>query len=160
YLAARHPRGGMDDATPANFRQFLLGGWCDTWFLEMRLVGSLVAVAVTDRLDDGLSAVYTFYDPALAERGLGSFAILKQLEPALSFVLLYLYTRYWIAESPERADSIRVRRFQVCRGGCGDALTRAITSPAGVTPTKAPGVISDSGNFLYNAPIHSSTIRF
>ncbi|MDV3239854.1 MAG: arginyltransferase [Gammaproteobacteria bacterium] len=123
YLSARHPRGGMDEATPANFRQFLLGGWSDTWFLEMRLGGHLVAVAVTDRLEDGLSAVYTFYDPALAERGLGSFAILQQIETARSLGLPYLYLGYWIAESRKMAYKGRFRPLQAYRGENWEALT-------------------------------------
>ncbi|MBZ0071026.1 MAG: arginyltransferase [Thiohalobacteraceae bacterium] len=123
YLTARHPRGGMDEATPVNFRQFLLGGWSDTWFLEMRLSGRLVAVAVTDRLDDGLSAVYTFYDPALGTRGLGNFAILQQIETARSLGLSYLYLGYWIAASPKMAYKGRFRPLQAYRNERWETLT-------------------------------------
>ncbi|MCK5365357.1 MAG: arginyltransferase, partial [Gammaproteobacteria bacterium] len=63
YLGARHAHGGMDNPTRQQYREFLLSSWADTLLYEFRLAGHLVAVAVTDHLADGLSAVYTFFDP-------------------------------------------------------------------------------------------------
>jgi arginine-tRNA-protein transferase len=60
YLGARHANGGMDNPTRKQYREFLLSSWADTLQYEFRLAGHLVAVAVTDHLVDGLSAVYTF----------------------------------------------------------------------------------------------------
>jgi arginine-tRNA-protein transferase len=62
----------------------------------LREDGQLLAVAVTDVLPDALSAVYTFYDPALASRGLGTLAILRQLEWARRDGHSHLYLGYWI----------------------------------------------------------------
>lgn len=115
YLAARHPKGGMDQPTPDQYSQFLIGAWSDTWFLELRLKGRLVALAVTDRLDDGLSAVYTFYDPDLNRRGLGNCSILHQIGQARHLCLPYLYLGYWIAGSPKMAYKGRFRPLEILR---------------------------------------------
>lgn len=97
YLAARHAGGGMDTHGAAEFDQFLIGDWSEGRFLELREDGTLLAVAVTDLVEGALSAVYTFYDPAAAARGLGTLAILKQLEWARRLGLQHLYLGYWIA---------------------------------------------------------------
>jgi len=102
YLGARHPGGGMDGHGAAEFDQFLSGRWPQARFLELRERNGtgpsrLLAVAVTDVLETALSAVYTFYDPALPARGLGTLAILRQLEWARSNGRDHLYLGYWIA---------------------------------------------------------------
>jgi len=102
YLQARHRDGGMDDHGPAEFDQFLVGSWSDTRFMEMRTTaadgapGALLGVAVTDRVPHGLSAVYTFFDPDQAARGLGTLGILQQIEWARREGLPHLYLGYWI----------------------------------------------------------------
>ena len=100
YLTARHRGGGMDDHGAAEFDQFLVGAWSQGRFLELREreTHRLLAVAVTDLVgDEALSAVYTFYDPDEARRGLGTLAILRQLEWAARDGRDYLYLGYWIA---------------------------------------------------------------
>lgn len=101
YLDRRHHDGGMDDATPEDFSRFLAAPWSPTRFLELRLRGRLVAVAVTDRCPDGLSAVYTFFDPDEQARGLGTFAILAQIAWARRIQRDHLYLGYWIAGHPK-----------------------------------------------------------
>ena len=101
YLAARHRDGGMDGHGSAEFDQFLVGSWSDTRFLELRAPGAggpgrLLAVAVTDRVGSGLSAVYTFFDPDLPHLGLGTLAILQQIGWARREGLRHLYLGYWI----------------------------------------------------------------
>lgn len=114
YLGARHRDGGMDGHGTVEFDQFLVGSWSDTRFVEMREAGErgpgrLLAVAVTDRVGNGLSAVYTFYDPDLQQRGLGTLAILRQIEWARREGLEHLYLGYWI-EGHAKMDY--KRRFQ------------------------------------------------
>lgn len=101
YVGSRHPGGGMDDPSPADFDAFLSCPWSPTMFLEARLDGRLVSVAVTDVLADALSAVYTFYDPDLAARGLGSFAILAQLAQARRDGREHLYLGFWLKGHPK-----------------------------------------------------------
>ena len=96
YLTSRHVGGGMDDHGASEFEQFLVGRWSQTRFLELREDGRLIAVAVTDLVPDALSAVYTFFDPDLAARSLGTLAILRQLEWARRDHRQYLYLGYWI----------------------------------------------------------------
>lgn len=102
YLSARHPGGGMDDHGVAEFDQFLIGTWGQGRFLEIRThptpagPGRLLAVAVTDVAPEGLSAVYTFYDPDEEARGLGTFAILQQIAWARRDGKRHLYLGYWI----------------------------------------------------------------
>ena len=96
YLHARHPQGGMDGHGAAEFDQFLVGSWTRGRFLELRAGGRLLAVAATDMVDDALSAVYTFFDPDQAARGLGTLAILQQIDWALRDGRRHLYLGYWI----------------------------------------------------------------
>lgn len=99
YLASRHAGGGMDDHGAAEFEQFLIGSWSTGRFLELRdrADHSLLGVAMTDLVEGGLSAVYTFYDPDHAARGLGTLAILSQIQWARRDARTHLYLGYWIA---------------------------------------------------------------
>ena len=67
YIQQRHRGGGMDDPDPERYLEFLTSPWSETRFYEFRHAGRLVAVAVVDHLAQALSAVYTFFDPALAD---------------------------------------------------------------------------------------------
>jgi leucyl-tRNA---protein transferase len=101
YLGARHRGGGMDDHGSTEFDQFLVGRWAQGRFIELREhdaqgPGRLLAVAVTDVIETWLSAVYTFYDPDDSARGLGTLAILKQIEWARREGRTHLYLGYWI----------------------------------------------------------------
>ena len=117
YLDARHRGGGMDDPSADDFERFLSCPWSPTTFLELREQGRLLAVAVTDRVTDGLSAVYTFYDPDMEARGLGTLAILKQIEWAASEKLPYVYLGYWIPGHPKMDYKMRFRPLQLLRDG-------------------------------------------
>jgi arginine-tRNA-protein transferase len=101
YVSSRHPGGGMDHPTPAQYLEFLTSAWSETLFYEFRADRALAAVAVVDRLEDGLSAVYTFYAPELAHRSLGTYAVLWEVEAARRLGLPWLYLGYWIRESPK-----------------------------------------------------------
>lgn len=96
YLSMRHPNGGMDNPDPEDFERFLLNPWGETLFVEVRKSGQAIAVAVTDATSDGLSAVYTFFDPTELSRGLGTFCILQQIELCRSMNIPYLYLGYWV----------------------------------------------------------------
>ncbi len=105
YLASRHPDGGMaEDASEESYRRFLVEPWGGaTRFLELRHGEQLAGVAVTDLLESGLSAVYTFFEPTFSARGLGIFAVLVQIETARQLGLPHLYLGYWIKESQKMA---------------------------------------------------------
>lgn len=103
YQRARHTGGGMDIDDSEQYTQFLLSSLVDTSLVEFRDGDKLVMVAVVDRVDDGLSAVYTFFDPELEKRGLGTYAVLWQIELARRLGLPYVYLGYWIRESRKMA---------------------------------------------------------
>ena len=121
YLVARHPGGGMDGHGAHEFDQFLTGRWNDGRFLELREHaphggGRLLAVAVTDLTDDALSAVYTFYDPDAARRGLGTLAILRQLDWARREGRQHLYLGYWIGGHAKMEYKRRFRPLEAFDG--------------------------------------------
>lgn len=97
YIESRHGDGDMFPPTQEQFASFLMSSWSDTRFHCARLDGRLVAVAVTDQLADGMSAVYTFFDPDLEHRSLGTWAILWQIEHARRQSLPWLYLGYWVS---------------------------------------------------------------
>lgn len=98
YIEQRHADGGMFPPSREQFTSFLVEGATDTWFMEMRLNQILVGFAIIDGLDDGLSALYTVFDPDLEQRSLGTFAVLWQIEETRRRGDTYLYLGYWIEE--------------------------------------------------------------
>ena len=98
YLAHRHSGGGMDDSGPADYMKLLTCGDVTTELYEFRLANKLLAVAITDRLERGLSAVYTFFDPDYADRSLGVYAVLQQIATARHQGLQWMYLGYWIKD--------------------------------------------------------------
>jgi leucyl-tRNA---protein transferase len=101
YLQTRHRGAGMDDADAESFQSFLLGRWARSKFIQLRKDGALLACAVTDFMEDGLSAMYSFFDPAQPARSLGVAAILAQIQIARSLGLPYVYLGYWIDQHPK-----------------------------------------------------------
>lgn len=122
YLTHRHAQGGMDEHGPHEFDQFLIGQWSQGRFLEIRGPavdghrGPLLAVAVTDVTPQGLSAVYTFFDPDHAHRGLGTFAILQQIAWARREQLPHLYLGYWIRNHRKMDYKRRFRPLEAYDG--------------------------------------------
>jgi len=124
YQAHRHPQSRMDDPDPRKYAEFLISRNAETRFIEFRLpsnaatgaaedgaasAGKLVCVAVVDVMPDSLSAVYTFYDPHAASRGLGCFAVLWEIEEAKRLGLPWLYLGYWIENHDKMAYKANFR---------------------------------------------------
>lgn len=98
YITARHRDGSMFPADRQQYNSFVNSDWMSAQFLEMYQHEQLIAVAVTDRLAHGLSAMYTFFEPQLASRSIGTFAILQQIDLARQLGLPYLYLGYQVDE--------------------------------------------------------------
>lgn len=96
YIEQRHADGDMYPPSRDQFQTFLVRDLPFCRFYEFRLEGRLLALAVTDVLPNGLSAVYTFYDPHEEQRSLGRFAILWQVGEAARLGLNAIYLGYWI----------------------------------------------------------------
>ena len=119
YMRSRHAGGSMaESASPESYQDFLIAPWGgETKLLEMRLDGRLAAVAVTDRQPRSLSAVYTFFDPALADRSLGTTAVLRQIDLARDLGLTHLYLGYWIEECRKMSYKDSFRPMEAWIGG-------------------------------------------
>ncbi|ART83498.1 arginyltransferase [Oceanisphaera profunda] len=98
YINQRHLDGAMYPASHGQYEGFVLCDWLPPTFIEFRLEKKLVAVAVTDTLSQSMSAMYTFFEPALAHRSLGTFAVLTQLKIAQKTAKQWLYLGYQVDE--------------------------------------------------------------
>jgi arginyl-tRNA--protein-N-Asp/Glu arginylyltransferase len=117
YMHSRHHGGGMDTPDPEKYSEFLINPYIEGVFYEFRLDGHLLGVAVVDVLNDALSAVYTYFDPDEASRGLGVYAVLWQIEQAKKSGLEHVYLGYWIKECLKMAYKDQYRPFEVFRDG-------------------------------------------
>ena len=99
YIAVRHSDGDMYPADPTQFRSFLVEGRPEAVFVEFRCSGKLIAISVVDMLKDGVSAIYTFFDPSASKRSPGTFAVLWLIEETVSLAKPYIYLGYWIKDS-------------------------------------------------------------
>lgn len=96
YISQRHPDGTMYPANRDQYQGFLLCDWLPPLFIEFRYEQRLVAVAVTDPLEQSLSALYTFYEPGFEHRSLGTFAIMSQVAIAKAQHKKWLYLGYQV----------------------------------------------------------------
>ena len=103
YIELRHCDGDMYPPDREQYESFLNNAWDCTRYYRFYDSGKLIAVAVVDELEDGLSAIYTFFDPDADKRSLGTFAILWQIEQAREMGLEYLYLGYWIRDCQKMA---------------------------------------------------------
>lgn len=122
YQQARHREGGMDDDSPEQYRNFLLQSHIDTLLVEFREGELLRMVSVIDVLQDGLSAVYTFYDPDVPHSSFGTYNVLWQIELCRKLRLPYLYLGYWIAGSGKMAYKANFQPLQGLRDGVWQPL--------------------------------------
>lgn len=112
YINDRHNDGDMYPATAEQFEAFIKTKTVDTKFLKFYLNDELLAVSVTDVLEQGLSAVYTFFDPNHAKRSLGGFAILWQVKMARNLGLPFLFLGYWIKDCKKMEYKSNYRPLQ------------------------------------------------
>ncbi len=103
YQSGRHAGGGMDKDGLDQYTQFLLSSNVDSMMVEFHDGAQLVMVSVIDQIEDGLSAVYTFFDPDREQDSLGTYGVLWQIELARRLELPYVYLGYWIEDTRKMA---------------------------------------------------------
>lgn len=161
YLGARHPGGGMASMDETDFADMVEHTPVETWMVEYReptvdgTPGRLVGVCLTDRQGDGLSMIYSFYEPEHTHRsGLGNYIILEHIHRARGEGLPFVYLGYWVEGSARMQYKIRYRPLEkLGRDGwerfgaedqerliCAAATTRHDTAPIdGATKDGAHG---------------------
>jgi arginyl-tRNA--protein-N-Asp/Glu arginylyltransferase len=118
YLDSRHPDGGMADMTVLDYSMMVEDSHIETRLVEYRRrgpdhfitcrgEGALLAACLTDQLADGLSMVYSFFDPEQSSRSLGAFMILDHIEKARAMGLPHVYLGYWVEGSRKMAYKAR-----------------------------------------------------
>ncbi len=131
YQLARHGDGDMSSMSFYDYRAMVEDTPIETSMVEFRLPGGrLVGACLADRLEDGVSAVYSFFDTGLPQRSLGTYAIIWLVRRAVELGLENVYLGYWVEESRKMSYKAKFNPSEVLRGG----QWRAFGEPAGLLP--------------------------
>jgi leucyl-tRNA---protein transferase len=126
YVAHRHSDGDMAQMSFGDFRSMVEDAIESTRLIEYRTAeGTLVAAVLADRLADGISAVYSFFDPDLETRSLGTFMVLDLVERMRQERLPFVYLGYWIADSRKMAYKTNYRPAEIMVDGAWRPLAAA-----------------------------------
>lgn len=150
YINQRHYDGDMYPPSREQFDKFLVESCAHSFFIEFWLADRLMCVATCDELDDGISAVYTFFDPDETARSLGTFAILKQIEWVKQQGKPFVYLGYWVPEAPKMNYKMQYSPLEVLLEGRWQRLLRPLNPEETLQLTRTlsrPENISDYRRF-------------
>ncbi len=128
YQQTRHANSSMDSEDPDQYENFLFGASTNTEVLEFRFGpdserdNALLAIAVIDKLEQGLSAVYTYFDPSESRRAPGVYSVLYEIELAQKLKLPYVYLGYYIADSRKMNYKINYQPLETFDGKEWDTI--------------------------------------
>lgn len=117
YQAGKHPGGTMEHFNADEYQSFLCQSFGNSLVYETRLNDQLLAISVTDVFNNALSAVYTCFDPDYANRSLGTYSVLKQIELAMNAGQQYVYLGYYIQASNKMLYKGNFRPLQLLVDG-------------------------------------------
>ena len=128
YMQARHPGGGMDNDDAEAYCRMLNAEWSHSELLEFRRNGQLVGVAIIDFIENGLSAVDTYFDPDAQYHGLGVYAILRQIQLCRELEIAHLYLGYWNPHTPKMAYKVNYQPIEFFDGQAWQILQKSAES--------------------------------
>ena len=132
YQKARHADGDMAAMGFYDYRAMIEDTPITTTVVEFRdPTDKLMGACLTDRLSDGLSAVYSFYESGEDKRSIGTFIVLWLVQRARELGLPYVYLGYWVPESRKMAYKARFRPSEVLMGGAWRVLGESVENPSG-----------------------------
>lgn len=150
YITQRHYDGDMYPPSREQFDKFLVESCANSFFIEFWLADRLMCAATCDELDDGISAVYTFFDPDEVNRSLGTFAILKQIEWVKQQGKPFVYLGYWVPEAPKMNYKMQYSPLEILLEGRWQRLLRPLNPEETLQLTRTlsrPENISDYRRF-------------
>lgn len=128
YINERHADGDMFPPSYDQFEKFLINSCSHSFFLELWKNEKLISVSTCDVLDDGISAVYTFFDPDEQKRSLGVYAVLKQIEYVQNKYQSYVYLGYWVPHSKKMNYKSQYAPFELLLDGQWRRLNRTLNT--------------------------------
>ncbi|MCB1985421.1 MAG: arginyltransferase [Burkholderiales bacterium] len=113
YQAARHASGAMDQDSREQYQNFLLHSHVSSKLITFYDAAQLCMISIIDELPDGLSSVYTFYDPEIKQASFGTYSILWQIQLCRALNLNYLYLGYWIKEHKKMSYKAKFQPLEI-----------------------------------------------
>lgn len=148
YLNARHATGGMADMDVFEFAAMIEETPIRTRVVEYNIGNALAAVSLTDLIEDGLSMVYSFYDPMVANRSIGTYLILDHIALAKEANLPYLYLGYWVPGSSKMGYKARFSGLEIYFQGTWQSLSNPKDFNADLHPLKTDPIAEQVANLI------------